>query len=277
MKAALALLLCLAPALQAAEVQKFEWDDSWPKFRASEYVLTGLALAGSAADYYLASPPKSAAWRGEILFDKGARNTLMIRSEAGQKRASTLSDLLAYPLIGYSMLDGPITAGWASGNKDTAFQLALINAETFAVNEVLNLTVSSLVRRSRPEGDVCASNSKYDAHCARSFWSGHAANVFAAASLVCTEHGALGLYGGKGDAAACGASLAAATAVGVLRIASNDHHASDVLAGAAVGAATGYLMPKFLHFRSKRSRNELGYLIPYGGPNGGGLTYVKAW
>jgi len=277
MKAALALLLCLAPALLAAEGQGFERNERWPEFRTSEYLITGLAVAGSAANYYLVSPPKSPLWRGDILFDNAARNTLMIRSEAGQKRASTLSDILAYPLIGYSMLDGPITAGWVGGDKDAAIQLSLINAETFAVNEVLNLTVSSLVRRSRPEGDVCASNSKYDPHCARSFWSGHAANVFAAASLVCAEHGALGLYGGKADAAACVTSLAAASAVGVLRIASNDHHASDVIAGAAVGVATGYLMPKFLHFNSKRPRNQLGYLIPYGGPTGGGLTYVKAW
>ncbi|MCX5786951.1 MAG: phosphatase PAP2 family protein [Elusimicrobia bacterium] len=277
MKAALALLLCLAPALQAAEAQRFAWDENWPRFRTSEYVVTGLALAGAAADFYLASPPKSSAWKGEILFDKGARNTLMARSEAGQKRASTISDLLTYPLIGYSMLDGPITAGWVGGNKDTAIQLSLITAETFAVNEVLNLTVSSLVRRSRPEGDVCAPGSKYDPHCARSFWSGHTANVFAAASLVCAEHGALELYGGKADAVACGTSLAAASAVGVLRIVANDHHASDVIVGAAIGAATGYLMPNLLHFKSKRSGNQLGYLIPNVGPNGGGLTYVKAW
>ncbi|MCX5795990.1 MAG: phosphatase PAP2 family protein [Elusimicrobia bacterium] len=277
MQAALALLLGLAPALQAAEGQRFAWDESWPRFRRAEYFITGLAAAGSAADYFLVSPPKAAAWKGEILFDQGARNTLMARSGAGQNRAGALSDLLVYPLIGYSMLDGPVTAGWAGGNKDTAVQLALINAETFAVTEVLNLSISNLLPRSRPEGDACPSNSKYDPHCVRSFWSGHAANAFAAASLVCAEHGALDLYGGKGDAAACGTALTAASAVGVLRIVSNDHHASDVIVGAAVGAATGYLMPNLLHFKSKRSRHHLGYLIPSVGPTGGGLTYVKAW
>lgn len=277
MKAALALLLCLAPALQAAEGRKVAWDESWPRFRTSEYVITGLALAGSAANFYLVPPPKSPLWKGDIWFDKAARNTLLIRSQAAQDQAKLLSDLLSYPLIGYAMLDGPITAGWVGGNKDAAIQLSLINAETFAVTEVLNLTVSNLLPRRRPEGATCDPSTKYDPYCVKSFWSGHAANVFAAASLVCAEHGALDLYGGKADAVACGTALAAASAVGVLRIAANNHHASDVIVGAAVGAATGYLMPNLLHFKFGRSRNQLGYLIPNVGPNGGGLTYVKAW
>lgn len=45
-KTCLALLLCLVPALQAAEAEKYAWDDSWPRFRASEYAVTGLGLAG---------------------------------------------------------------------------------------------------------------------------------------------------------------------------------------------------------------------------------------
>jgi membrane-associated phospholipid phosphatase len=277
MKAFLALLLWMAPALQAAEGRRSAWDESRPRFRTSEYVITALALAGSAANFYLVIPPQSPVWDGGIVFDDASRNTLRARSESGRSRAKDMSNLLTYPLIGYAMLDGPITAGWVGGSKETAIQLSLINAEIFAITEVLNLTVSKLVPRSRPEGAVCDPGSQYDPHCVRSFWSGHAANVFAAASLVCVEHGALDLYGGKADAAACGASLAAASAVGLLRIVSNDHYASDVIVGAAVGAATGYLMPNLLHFQFKRSSGRLGALIPHVGPAGGGLTYVKAW
>ncbi|MDD5301786.1 MAG: phosphatase PAP2 family protein [Elusimicrobia bacterium] len=277
MKFALALLAILSPALRAAEVPRYAWDESWPKFRASEYAVTGAALAGAAANFYLVPAPQSPVWRGPILFDKPARNALLIGSAAGRDRAKSLSDLLSYPLIGYAMLDGPITAGWAGGNKDTAIQLALINAETFAVVEVLNLTVSNVLPRSRPEGAVCDPNTKYDPACVKSFWSGHAANVFAAASLVCAEHGALGLYGGgKADTIACAGALVVASAVGVSRITSNNHHASDVFVGAAVGAAAGYLMPKLLHFRPKKD-HHLGYLMPSVGPQGGGLTYVKTW
>ena len=276
-KAALILLWCLAPALHAAEGDKFAWDENWPRFRTSEYVVTGLSLAGAAANFYLVPAPKSSSWKNDIWFDKAARNTLLSRTQAGQDRAKRLSDLLEFPLIGYSMLDAPITARWAGGNKDTAIQLALINAETFAVTEVLNLTVTNLVPRRRPEGATCDANSRYDPHCVKSFWSGHEANAFASAGLVCAEHGALGLYGGKGDAVACVTTLAAASAVGVLRIAGNDHHASDVIVGAVVGTATGYLMPNILHFKFRKSGHHLGYLLPNVGPEGGGLTYIKNW
>lgn len=273
----LAFLFIITPAAHAGEVRKFIWDESWPGFRRSEYILTGLAAAGSAANFFLVTPPKSPVWRGTVLFDKNARNALLSRSQSGQNRAKNVSDFLSFSLIGYSMLDGPITARWAGGNKETAIQLALINAETFAVTEVLNLTISNALPRSRPEGAVCDPETKYDPHCVKSFWSGHTANVFAAASLVCTEHAALGLYGGKADAVACWTSLAAASAVGVLRITANNHHASDVIVGAAVGTATGYLMPNILHFKFKRSGNRLGALVPHYGPSGGGLTYVKSW
>jgi membrane-associated phospholipid phosphatase len=149
----------------------------------------------------------------------------------------------------------------------------LINAETFAVNEFLTMSVSNVLTRKRPQDAECQD----DPNCVRSFWSGHDANAFAAASLVCVEHGALPLYGGISDDVACGTALAAASAVGLLRVAADDHYASDVIVGAAIGGATGYLMPKLLHFRSKKSRNKYGDLFPKVGPRGGGLTYVKAW
>ena len=87
MQAALALLLCLAPALQAAEDRGFAWDESRPKFRTSEYVLTGLAVAGSAANYFWVSPPQSPVWKGDILFDKSARNALG-KDPRSQRRSS---------------------------------------------------------------------------------------------------------------------------------------------------------------------------------------------
>lgn len=265
----------MAPALRAAESSPLEWREEWPRFRTSEYAVTGIGLAGSAANFYLVPPPRSSSWSEPILFDRHARDALLPRDPARREKAKDISDLISFPLIGYSMLDGPLTAAWA-GEKDTAVQLALINAETFAVTEVLNLTVSNLVPRRRPAGASCDPDTRYDPYCVKSFWSGHAANVFAAASLVCAGHGALPLYGGKADTVACAASLVAATAVGALRIAGNDHHASDVVIGAAVGAATGYVMPNLLHFKSRRSR-RLGHLVPRVGPQGGGLTYVMAW
>ena len=272
------LVLALASAARADEApKKYAWDENWPRFRPAEYAVTGVALVGAAANYFLVPPPVTPVWRGPVLFDRPARNALLIGSEQGRDKVRLAADLLTIPLMGYAMLDGPVTAAWAGRNKDTAIQLALINAETFAVVEVLNLSISNALPRSRPEGAVCDPQSKYDSNCVKSFWSGHTANVFAAASLICVEHSEVGLYGGgRADKAACASALAVASVVGISRVTSNNHHASDVLFGAVVGAATGYLMPKLLHFRPKKE-NKLGYLVPNVNPRGGGLTYVKAW
>lgn len=279
MKYTLTLLLLALGSVASADGTevKYAWDENWPRFRPVEYAVTGAALAGAAANFFLIPPPVNPVWRGPILFDRQARSALLIGSEAGRAKVRIAADLLTIPLMGYAMLDGPITAGWGGHNKDTAIQLALINAETFAVVEVLNLSISNALPRSRPQGAVCDPNSKYDSNCVKSFWSGHAANVFAAASLICVEHSEVDLYGGGGaDKAVCASALVVASVVGVSRVTSNNHHASDVLFGAAVGAATGYLMPKLLHF-TPRKENKLGYLIPNAGPQGGGLTYVKTW
>lgn len=279
MKAVILALLCLAPAARAAEApEKYAWREDWPRFRKSEYAVTAVAAAGAAANFFLVPAPKSAVWKGDIGFDRQARGALLIPSEKGRDAMKTVADALSGPLIAYAFLDGPVTAGWYGGNKDTAIQLALINAETFSVIEVLNLTVSNVLPRSRPPGATCDPNSLYDPHCTKSFWSGHTANVFAAATLICSEHRALDLYGGgKADDATCAAGFAVAAAVGVSRVATNNHRASDVVVGAAMGAAVGYFVPNYLHFRSNQGENRLGYLIPAAGPQGGGLTYVKTW
>lgn len=280
----IALLLLLAPALRAEDVPaastgtpvvKYAWKEEWPRFRPIEYAVTGAALAGAAANFYLVPPPHNPVWRGPIFFDERARGAMLIGSEAGRDKVKVAADLLVIPLMGYAMLDGPVVALWA-GNKDTAFQLAMINAETFAVAEFLNLSITNLIPRTRPAGAVCDPESKYDKSCVKSFWSGHSTNAFTAASLICVEHDALDLYGGKRDAPACGAALAIAAVAGASRITSNNHHASDVIVGAAVGGLLGYWMPKLLHFRT-RKEPKLGWLMPSVSPAGGGLTYVLAW
>jgi hypothetical protein len=44
-------------------------------------------------------------------------------------------------------------------------------------------------------------------------------------------------------------ALLLASATGVLRIAADDHYASDVIVGALVGIAAGYLFPKLAYYR----------------------------
>jgi hypothetical protein len=66
---------------------------------------------------------------------------------------------------------------------------------------------------------------------------------------VCAAHTELGLYGNAAaDAGVCAATLLAASTTGALRIVADAHYASDVFAGAALGLASGYLLPKFMWF-----------------------------
>lgn len=274
---ALCAWLLLSAALHAAEPAPLAWKEEWPRFRTSEYAATGVAAAAAAGIFYGVPAPRAAAWKWPVFFDGPARNALLVGSAASRRRVAVLSDALVFPLVGYALLDGPLTAGLA-GEGDAALQLAMVNAETFAILNLLNFSITNALPRARPSGAVCEASSRYDPGCVKSFWSGHTANAFAAASLICVEHEALPLYGGgRADAAACAAALVVASAAGVSRITSNRHHASDVVTGAAVGAALGYMMPKLLHFKPRPGARRLGRLIPSVGPRGGGLTYVKTW
>jgi membrane-associated phospholipid phosphatase len=58
------------------------------------------------------------------------------------------------------------------------------------------------------------------------------------------------LYGGGlPDGLACGLLLAISAVDGVGRLVADKHYASDVITGALVGSAIGYLTPTLLHYR----------------------------
>ncbi len=104
----------------------------------------------------------------------------------------------------------------------------------------------------------CDRDASYDRRCdetARlntSNVSGHTTIAFTGAGLVCAHHLHLPLYGGGApDTVACVAAMSVATAQGVLRISSDNHYATDVILGAALGIGSGYFLPRLLHYRSR--------------------------
>ena len=84
------------------------------------------------------------------------------------------------------------------------------------------------------------------------------------------------------DRAPCLFMIGAATTAGVLRIVYDEHWASDVLVGAAVGTVSGYVLPSLLHygFGNGRAIGEVRsgsmLLVPQvvGYPGGAGLGAV---
>ncbi len=228
-------------------------DWKFPRFRASQYGATAGLLTGMLAIDVLGLKSSDVRWSGGVLLDDFVRDELRAGSQAGRDRADQASDVLLWSLMAAPMLDAGLTAGVAHGNGDVAWQMAMINAQSFAVTGLTQKVTKRVFGRARPYTEECAKDPDAK-HCGSSssnqgFISGHSAMAFTAAGLMCAHHENLPLYGGGfADRAACGVALGAATATGLLRISADKHYATDVLAGAAVGLASGYLLPKWLHY-----------------------------
>jgi hypothetical protein len=207
------------------------------------------------------------------------------------ERAATGSDVAVGLLVAVPFVDA--FASMASGHVDrhVALELAITDLEAFSVTEALTFASKRAFARQRPDaqeagcdrGDGTAATASA-APCARadrnaSFWSGHTSFAFTSASLMCTEHLHLALYGPPFDVLACVASLTAASTTGALRIVADRHWASDVVFGAAVGTLSGWLVPTWLRFRSPRAAEaESGSVVvlPVVAPIEGGATFGVA-
>lgn len=160
-----------------------------------------------------------------------------------------------------SALAMPASVFFAS-EKSEWKTVALMYAETLLIANGLKEFTKLAVTRYRPmcyfETGDSFSKYKDDGDFANSFISGHSTMAFAGASFagfVFSEYfpespWRYAVYAG-------GFSLAAAT--GVMRVLSGNHFVSDVVAGAAVGTLTGFLVPR-LHLKKNCAS---------GGGNGG--------
>ena len=110
--------------------------------------------------------------------------------------------------------------------------------------QLISLGLKSTFPELRPDGSD-----------RKSFPSGHTAQSFAAAATIFNREGK-----GAGIPA-----FAVATLVGVARVKADKHHWYDVVAGAAIGAGSGFLITR------QRSDQNIA-VIPWGDSKGGGLS-----
>ena len=284
----------LAGTPARADSTTVRWDPAWPRFRPSEYALTaGLALNVAAATFLYPEP--KANWTGGILFDDAFRDAIVLGSRDGRNTAAVVSDDIYYALAAYPLLVDTAIVTWGiHGASDVAFQMMLINFESYALTGAIALTAEK-VGRVRPMGDECSKNPNYDGKCGNqgalnaSFLSGHTTIAFAGAGMMCAHHTHLPLYGSKvADILACATGLAAATTAGVLRVMSDNHYSTDVLLGAGVGIFGGYVWPMLWHYgfgtksgsasflphvhRQYGGLSISGALVPQVGPTSIGVT-----
>jgi membrane-associated phospholipid phosphatase len=225
-----------------------------------------IGVAALAVELFV-HPPDTARWRGPILFDGAARDALGGGSPGLRSAAASGSDVgevgfVAWPVL----LDAGIVTWLSRGRGDVARQLLYIDAEAFALNGLLSSIVQRSVGRERPFAQGCGTSA--GAPCTSpddrntSFFSGHTSFAFTGAALVCAQHSRLDLYG-SADAFVCPVALVLASATGILRIVADRHWASDVLAGAAVGATVGTVV-SLSHISAGKGADSTGGPPPAG-------------
>ena len=284
----LALVALNEPA--CAEEPTVTWNPEWPRFRTSEAIVTGAMLLPIAGALFL-YPEPAANLHGGVRFDGAVRDALVVDGRSGRDRAWAWSNQAYYGLLAFPLLVDVALVTWGiHGNGDVALEMLAMDLESYAISGALSLTMQKL-GRVRPSEKGCARDPDYSSKCDdpvalnQSFVSGHTSIAFTGAGLTCSHHRHLPLYGGGlPDRLVCLASLAAASATGVLRILSDDHYASDVLLGAGVGFVSGYVLPEWLHYGSgaddsggstaaRASRRSAGWL-PVWRPPGSTLVAV---
>jgi membrane-associated phospholipid phosphatase len=156
-------------------------------------------------------------------------------------RAAKISDAaLAMTVV------APISALVGGTIDDADGDRLVIYGEALAINAALFQGAKRLVQRPRPYlysalpgVERYAASQGTDAY--RSFYSAHAATAFCAATagayLAATTESP------RVRRAAWGSGIAAATAVANLRVRAGKHFYSDVVIGALIGTAIGYVVP----------------------------------
>jgi membrane-associated phospholipid phosphatase len=249
--AALTVLLCTASSAAAQDVPSLRWSPRWTRFTELQYTLTaGMLGATFASDAWLHAPERPR-WQANILLDGETRSWLVAGSVSGRRRADTVSDVMVFGLAVYPFaIDSLLVAAALDHSYDVAWQMTMIGIQSVLISKLVTGLTKRFVGRARPDYARCEGGDELACGTAtESFVSGHTSTAFVGAGLICANHQNLRLYGSElAGAITCGASLTVAATAGTLRIVSDRHHLSDVLAGAAVGLAAGYLLPNLMNY-----------------------------
>jgi len=169
--------------------------------------------------------------------------------------ADRASDVLVWTLAA-----APIGLVLAQEDADQSARGAVMYAETMLLSSGASLLLKHAVGRPRPyayNADPRIPDELRRGRSARtSFPSGHTIQAFAAMTFFAAVHQRW--YPGADAGWVWAGCLGSAAVTGVLRVESGRHFPTDVLAGAALGAAIGWLVPE-LHEDDSQA-------TPAGGP-----------
>lgn len=258
------------------------------RYGIPDFVLTALG-GGAALASALVGPDRENGPRGGIWFDEDVRNALRPADFDTQLAFRDASDVLFGLSLAEAFIgDALIHATWLRKSPDVGQQMALIDAEVFALAFGAAQLTANVVSRERPYGRTCgtAELDERSAQCTTndrylSHFSGHATVTFAMAAVTCAHHQALHLSGQRAWIP-CLTGFTAASATAVFRIVSDMHYATDVLMGAAVGTLIGFAVPA-VHYgiggltpRPASPKHAVSVLPILVGPSVG-LTVIGVW
>jgi membrane-associated phospholipid phosphatase len=266
------------------------WHGHWQPVGTREYLTIPVLAAGVLAMKLFWPRPRENHWNGPILFDEPVRNALRIGSASGRETAGNISDILFFwEVLHPSLIDPLLVAWWKRRSPFVAWQMLVIDAQAYALTLLVNDLLKNLVARARPWAQNCESAGNTDAACGAggrnlSFYSGHAAVTATGAGLLCAHHTQLSLYQSDlFDSGTCALAVLGTALTGALRIASDNHWASDVLIGHLAGYASGYLLPTLLYYKEFRtaphddSTAPTYAALPFFGGGAVGLTVLGAF
>lgn len=235
-----ALLLSVALVLGAAEPRELRVD------LVRDGAITAATLAASALVSATRDEltPSGCRWCAENRLDGWARDRL----RWGDPEAGRLASNIAVVAVPAGLAGALALSSGLDGPRRRMLEDFVLVAQAFGVTMLGDHVPKLLVARLRPYAlyDTAPSDSAGDR---LSFWSGHTAVTFAAASAAGTV---ARLRGYEHWRWIMGVGFAGAAATGWFRVAGDRHWLSDVVAGAAWGTAVGVAVP-LLHTRTRRA------------------------
>lgn len=240
----------------------------WTRADIGNYVTIGVGAATAGTMIGIGASGVVSPSRGGILFDDEARDAIRLGSENARMIARDVSDaFLALLTSAPVILDALVLGAWLHDDPDIALEIIIMHAEVITVTLGLQTIANIAASRERPYGRTCGGTGPDDLPMESffcnspdryySFFSGHTSQSFASAAVVCSAHMNMPLLGGgEAEVVPCVTGFAFAAMTGLLRMMGDQHYATDVITGAVMGTAIGFLVPWALHFAHARPTEE---------------------
>ncbi len=232
--------------------KKLHWEEGRLRFTVPEYVVTGVVGPFAIGEYFIAPDQAQPRWQGGILFDDAVRDALRMRSPQMLNATWAMADTIGTVLVALSVGVDSLIIPLARRSPDVAWQLILMDAESFSLSSLLTVSLYDSVGRARPNYQDCQ-NGTVTVGCngssTASFPSGHINEAFTAAGLSCAHHLFQHVYGNRiADVFACIRDLSLGTTEAILRMMGDRHYFSDVTVGSMIGFSFGFALPTLLHY-----------------------------